>query len=119
MKDHSETTQIQFDPRVISFTELLEIFWARHDYATPIESQYKSAIFYNNSDQKTEALASAEAVRKGKLGQAKLNSKDILTVIEPATKLYVAELYHQKYYLQCNHQIFAMLHYKVSYCNVF
>ena len=43
LKDHSETTQIQFDPSKITYKQLLKIFWDRHDYANPIEKQYKSA----------------------------------------------------------------------------
>lgn len=112
LKDHSETTQIQFDPRVVSYKQLLRIFWARHDYATPIEAQYKSAILFNNAHQQAEALESLELVKKGEWGQEQYKDKEVLTVIEPATKFYIAEIFHQKYFLQCNPEIFSLLKYK-------
>lgn len=112
LKDHCETTQIQFNPRKVTYMQLLRLFWERHDYATPIKKQYKSAIFYNYEQQRVAAEASLELVKAGELGQARLRSMDILTVIEPATTFYVAELYHQKYFLQCNRQIFGLLKFR-------
>lgn len=112
LTDHSETTHIQFDPRVVTYAQLLEIFWEKHDYATPIANQYKSAIFYNDQQQKTDAEASFLLVKEGALGQAQFRGMDICTVIRPATKFYVAELYHQKYFLQCNKEIFGLLKYE-------
>lgn len=112
LKDHSETVQIQFNPDKVSYKQLLKIFWERHDYATPIEAQYKSAIFYNDEQQKTEAEASVELVNKEEYGQDKFRGQKILTDIEPATKFYIAELYHQKYFLQCNKDIFNLMRYK-------
>lgn len=112
LKDHSETVQIQFDPSIVSYHQLLRIFWASHDYATPIERQYKSAIFYNDALQKAEAEASLLLVEQGTLGLDRFRGMSVLTVIEPATAFYVAELYHQKYYLQCNRELFALLRYR-------
>jgi len=111
LKDHSETTQIQFNPDMITYAELLTIFWERHDYATPIEAQYKSAIFYNSEQQRQEAEASLELVQQGRLGQVALQGMEVQTLIAPATVFYVAELYHQKYFLQCNREIFSLLCY--------
>jgi len=112
LKDHSETTQIQFNPRKITYTELLKIFWERHDYVTPIQAQYKSAIFYNNEEQREQAEASLALVKQGRLGQAKFKGMDVLTTIAPATTFYIGELYHQKYYLQCNRELFSHLRYE-------
>jgi len=109
LKDHSETVQVQFDPAVISYRRLLEAFWANHEYATPIESQYKSAIFYHDDAQKAEAEASFKEVEAGKLGNPEYKGKPVLTVIEKATLFYVAELFHQKYFLQCNVKLFQDL----------
>jgi peptide-methionine (S)-S-oxide reductase len=109
LKDHSETVQVQFDPAVISYRRLLEAFWANHDYATPIEKQYKSAIFYHDDAQKAEAEASFKEVEAGKLGNPEYKGKPVLTVIEKATLFYVAELFHQKYFLQCNATFFQDL----------
>lgn len=111
LKDHSETTQIQFNPEKVTYSELLTIFWEQHDYVTPIQAQYKSAIFYNTEAQREEAEASLARVQQGHLGQAKFKGMPVLTLIAPATTFYIAELYHQKYFLQCNKEIFSLLHY--------
>lgn len=111
LKDHCETTQIQFDPEKVTFMELLTIFWERHDYANPIEAQYKSAIFFNNEQQQKEAAASLALVEQGSIGQAKFRGMPVRSLIAPATPFYVAELYHQKYFLQCNREIFTLLQY--------
>lgn len=112
LKDHCETTQIQFDSRVVGYSQLLQTFWERHNYATKIPHQYKSAIFYNDDGQREEAEASLARVKKGQLGQARFNEMAVQTVILPATTFYIAELYHQKYFLQCNRELFRLLMYK-------
>lgn len=112
LKDHCETTQIQFDSSVVTYRQLLQIFWERHDYATPIEQQYRSAIFYHGEQQKAEAEESLRLVQQGQLGQAKFSGMEVRTRIAPATPFYVAELYHQKYYLQCNRELFKLLRYE-------
>lgn len=112
LKDQCETTQIQFNPSKVTYMQLLQLFWERHDYVTPIKEQYKSAIFYNDEQQRLEAEASLDLVRSGALGQVEFKGKDVLTVIKPATTFYVAELYHQKYFLQCNRKIFGLLRYR-------
>lgn len=94
---HAEVVEITYDPAVISYEEILEIFWAIHDPTTlnaqgaDRGTQYRSIIYYYNDDQKEKALASiAEA-------QAAW-SDPIVTELSPAPEFYAAESYHQNYY---------------------
>jgi len=95
----AEAIQITYDPSVISFDKLLEIFWHVHDPTTlnrqgnDIGTQYRSAIFYHTDEQKRIALASKEAVEKS--GTYK---KPLVTEIVPFTNFYPAEDYHKEYY---------------------
>jgi peptide-methionine (S)-S-oxide reductase len=92
--DHTETFQIDYDPALISYEEILELFWDNHNPAAASWSrQYMSAIFYHSEEQKKAALESMAAVEE-KL-QVKIN-----TEIMPLSRFYLAENYHQKYYLQ-------------------
>jgi methionine-S-sulfoxide reductase len=92
--DHTETVQIDFDPQVISYARLLEMFWQSHNPGRQAWSrQYKAAVFYHDDGQKRLALASREQAA------ARLKG-NIYTEILPATAFYLAEGYHQKYYLQ-------------------
>jgi peptide-methionine (S)-S-oxide reductase len=92
---HAEAIQITFDPKVISYEHLLEIFWATHDPTTlnrqgaDTGTQYRSAIFYHTDSQKQQALASKEK---------QTNSSHIVTTILPFEKFFDAESYHQNYY---------------------
>ena len=95
--------------QIVSYRQLLEIFWESHDYVTPIKTQYKSAIYYLTPEQKAIAEETLDLVVQGKLGQPKLHGRKILTSIEPATVLHVAEIYHQKYTLQCNVKVIEHL----------
>ncbi len=94
---HIESIEIIFNPKIISYHELLEIFWKNHDPTTPnrqgpdIGSQYRSAIFYHSEKQKAAAIKSKEEKQKSLL------SKKIITEISKADKFYPAEEYHQKY----------------------
>lgn len=96
---HAEAIQIKFDPKIISFSQLLEVFWATHDpttkdrQGTDIGTQYRSTIFYHNEDQKRIAGQSKQKMEES----GKINSK-IVTTIEPFKKFYKAEEYHQNYY---------------------
>jgi len=91
--DHTETVQIDYDPNRITYEELLNIFWDSHNAARPpISVQYKSAIFYHNEEQKRLALES-------KSRREAEQDITILTEIIPYTEFYIAEDYHQKYYL--------------------
>jgi len=88
--DHTETIEITFDPKIISFEELLKHFWEEHDPTEQQVTQYKSAIFYQNKEQFVLAEKSKKEMEK-KLG------KEIVTDIEKAGTFYQAEEYHQKY----------------------
>ena len=94
---HAEVTQIEFDPRKISFEQLLEVFWAAHDPTTlnrqgaDVGTQYRSVILYHNE---TQRLAAEKAKKQA---QAEFTSP-IVTEISPMTKFYKAEGYHQDYY---------------------
>ena len=92
--DHSETVLVEFDPAVISYARLLEVFWASHDpTAKPYLTQYRNAVFYTSEEQRQAAIASRQAL------QEKLD-RELDTAIEPAGIFTPAEDYHQKYYLQ-------------------
>jgi peptide-methionine (S)-S-oxide reductase len=96
---HAECLQIIYHPEVVSYEELLEIFWQTHDPTTlnrqgnDIGTQYRSAIFYLNESQKNIATAYMQQLEK-----AKTFSKPIVTTIEPYSKFYPAENYHQDYF---------------------
>ena len=96
---HAEVTQITFDPKVVSYDELLEIFWKTHDPTTlnrqgnDVGTQYRSVIFYHNDVQKQKA-----EYYKNKLTEEKIWDKPIVTEITKFEKFYPAEDYHQEYY---------------------
>ena len=96
---HCESIEIIYDPKEIGYSQLLEVFWHYVDPTTPNQqfsdtgSQYRTAIFYHNEEQKELAEASRE-----KLDKSGIFGKPIVTEITPASKFYPAEEYHQKYY---------------------
>ena len=96
---HAEVLQVTFNPTEISYTELLEIFWKTHDPTTPnrqgadVGTQYRSAIFYHNDEQKRLAEK-----YKQELTAAKAFDQPIVTEITPAAVFYKAEDYHQNYF---------------------
>ena len=96
---HAECTQITYDPELVTFAELLEVFWMTHDPTTlnrqgaDSGTQYRSAIFYTDEDQKQVAIA-----YKAKLEKEKIWSDPIVTEITRFEKFYPAEDYHQEYY---------------------
>jgi peptide-methionine (S)-S-oxide reductase len=96
---HAEVVQISFDPAVISYDELLEIFWLTHDPTTPnrqgndVGTQYRSVIFYHNDEQRQKA-----EYYKKKLGEENVFPGPIVTEISPFTAFYPAEDEHQNYY---------------------
>jgi len=96
---HAEVTQITFDPSVISFDELLEVFWKTHDPTTlnrqgaDVGTQYRSVIFYHNENQKQIAES-----YKIKLDASGSWDKPIVTEISAYSAFYKAEDYHQNYY---------------------
>ena len=93
---HAEAVEVSFDPAVISYHDLLEVFWSNHNPTTlnrqgpDVGSQYRSAIFYYSPEQLTVARASREAA------QARF-AKPIVTQIVPASEFWRAEEYHQQY----------------------
>lgn len=96
---HAEAIQITYDPAKISFDELLEVFWKTHDPTTlnrqgaDVGTQYRSAIFYHNDEQKRLA----EEYRK-KLDASGAFDNPIVTEITAFTEFYPAEDYHQNYF---------------------
>jgi peptide-methionine (S)-S-oxide reductase len=95
---HAEAIQLEFDPNVISYEDLLDIFWANHNPTTPnqqgpdVGSQYRSAVFFHDSDQENKARkAKQDLEESGKF------SRKIVTEIVKATTFFKAEEYHQKY----------------------
>lgn len=96
---HAEAIQITFDPAVITYGELLEVFFATHDPTTlnrqgaDVGTQYRSEVFYNNESQK-EVASGYIAL----LNQEKTFGKDIVTALSPATTFYAAEANHKDYY---------------------
>jgi peptide-methionine (S)-S-oxide reductase len=95
----SEAIQITFDPTVISYAKLLEIFWHVHDPTTlnrqgnDVGTQYRSAIYYHNEEQKQQALAS-----KAALEESGYYKNPVVTEITAFTNFYPAEDYHHDYY---------------------
>jgi peptide-methionine (S)-S-oxide reductase len=96
---HAEAVRITFDPEVMDYQQLLDIFWSIHDptvlnrQKSNVGTQYRSAIFYTNPRQK--ALAVISKARREKLT---LDDRPIVTEIAPESTFYPAEEYHQHYY---------------------
>lgn len=106
---HAEVLQITYDPAVVTFEELLEVFWKTHDPTTlnrqgnDVGTQYRSAVFYHNEEQKNLATA-----YKTQLDASGTWSDPIVTEITAAVTFYPAENYHQDYFIQNGSQ---------PYCN--
>lgn len=98
---HAEVVQVTYDPDVVSYEALLEVFWKTHDPTTVDQQgndfgpQYRSVIFYHNDEQKRLA----EEYKK-KLDAAGVWDRPIVTEITPYTSFFKAEAYHQDYYNQ-------------------
>ena len=107
---HAEAVQVTFDPMKASYREILEIFFSVHDPTTlnrqgaDVGTQYRSAIFYHNEQQKTIA---EELIRE--FNKARLFKQPIVTQIAPLDKFYPAEDYHQEYFSR---------HPEQAYCQV-
>ena len=108
---HAEVIQMEFDPKVISYAKLLEVFWRTHDPTTlnqqgpDIGTQYRSVIFYHNDQQKELA-----AKFKTKLNEAKAFGKPVVTEITQFSEFYLAENYHQDFF---------RLNWKNRYCRTY
>jgi peptide-methionine (S)-S-oxide reductase len=106
---HAETVQIIFDPNVVPYQELLEVFFTIHDPTTlnrqgaDVGTQYRSAIFYHTPEQK----ATAERVIS-ELEQEKVWDKPIITELTPFRTFYPAEAYHQEYFKRNPYQGYCM-----------
>ncbi len=97
--DHTEAFQVDFDPAVLSYKEILEIFWNNHNPTGKAWSrQYMAAVYFHNNEQESAALESKAALEE-KLGAA------VTTEIVSLEIFYPAEDYHQKYYLQARPEL--------------
>ena len=108
--NHVEVCKIFFDPKIISFKQILKVFWKTHDPTTLNRqgddkgTQYKSAIFYINNSQKKIALE-----YKKQLENNKIFDRPIVTEIVLLEKFYKAENYHQNYYSNNSNQSYCKL----------
>jgi len=106
---HAEVIQVVYDPKKITFDELLEVFWQTHDPTTlnrqgnDVGPQYRSVVFYHSEEQKEKAEK-----YKAELNKSGAFNDPIVTEISPFTKFYAAENYHQDYFNQNGSQ---------PYCN--
>ncbi len=102
---HAEAVEIGFDPAMISYDELLEVFFTIHDPTTPnrqgndIGTQYRSAIYAHSAEQAASAAAIIAALEADHVFSA-----PIVTEVLPATTFYPAENYHQNYFANNSHQ---------------
>ena len=93
---HAEVVEVTFDPAVISYRDLLEVFWTNHNPTTlnrqgpDVGAQYRSAIFFHSPEQEEEAKSSRDSA------QSRF-SRPIVTEITPAQTFWPAEDYHQQY----------------------
>jgi peptide methionine sulfoxide reductase msrA/msrB len=95
---HAEAVQVKFNPKKVTYDKLLKVFWESHD-PTQLNrqgpdrgTQYRSAIFYANAEQKKAALKS-----KAQLDASKKYGREVVTEIAPASRFFLAEDYHQQY----------------------
>ena len=99
MTGHAEVAQVTYDSKIITFNELLDMFWKSHDPTTrnrqgnDIGTQYRSAIFYHNDEQKLLAKES-----KLKVDNSRIFTNPIVTEITKLDKFWPAEDYHNNYY---------------------
>lgn len=107
---HAEVIQVTYDPAVISFVELLEVFWGVHDPTTlnrqgaDIGTQYRSVVFYHNPEQQKLAEAYKE-----KLNRSGAFPNPVVTEISPMKTFYKAENYHQNYFNENGNQPYCSI----------
>jgi methionine-S-sulfoxide reductase len=100
---HAEAVGIVYDPAIVSYGQLLDLFWAMHDPTQPdgqgeyTGSQYRSAIFWHDEEQKKAALASRDRLAASK----RYGNRPILTEIQPAETFWPAGECHQQFYEKC------------------
>ena len=96
--EHAEVVLVDYDPDVVTYDKLLQVFWEKHDPTTlnrqgpDIGTQYRSAIFYFDDNQKNSATKSLQE------RQSAIGSRKIVTEITKASDFWKAEEYHQKYF---------------------
>jgi peptide-methionine (S)-S-oxide reductase len=106
---HAEVVQVHYDPNVISYRDLLNVFFAIHDPTTlnrqgaDVGTQYRSAIFYHNDEQKKIA---EELIKE--LNAQQIWDRPIVTQVEKLDKFYMAEEYHQEYFANNPYQPYCM-----------
>ncbi|WP_181685852.1 peptide-methionine (S)-S-oxide reductase MsrA [Halorhabdus salina] len=91
--DHTEVVQIEYDPEIWSFADLLEVVWANHDWTRSRKRQYRGVIFTHDDTQREVAERSRDAL-------ADRTGQSVETSVEPLEQFYPAEDYHQKYELR-------------------
>lgn len=100
---HAEVVQLEFDPALISFEQLLNVLWFLHDptqlnrQGNDVGTQYRSVVFYHSEQQREQTLTSIQAAQPS-------FDLPIVTEVSPASRFYPAEEYHQGYYLQNTEQ---------------
>jgi peptide-methionine (S)-S-oxide reductase len=100
---HAEVVQVEYDPNIVSYDDLLSVFWNNHDPTTlnrqgpDVGVQYRSAIFFHDAEQEATAKTSKEKLQNSD----KFKDKKIVTEIVPASSFYKAEDYHQQYFEKC------------------
>ena len=105
---HAEVVQVEFDPEVISYDDILAVFWSIHDPTTKdrqgadVGTQYRSMILTSDDAQAAAARASAEAIQKSW-------ANPVVTEIEPLTVFYPAEDYHQDYFARNPNQGYCQI----------
>ena len=106
---HAEVVQVHFDPSVVSYRDLLNVFFAIHDPTTfnrqgaDVGTQYRSAIFYHDDEQKRVA---EELIKD--LNAQKIWDRPIVTEVTKLDKVYLAEDYHQEYFARNPYQPYCM-----------
>ncbi len=110
IRDHAEAIEIKYDPLVISYDDLLSVFFNTHDPTTlnrqgnDVGTQYRSGIYYCDDEQKEKA----EKLIKD-LNDSKAYDKPVVTEVKPLIKFYVAEEYHREYYKNNSTQPYCQL----------
>jgi len=106
---HAEVVQVHFDPSIVSYRDLLNVFFAIHDPTTlnrqgaDVGTQYRSAIFYHDEEQKKIA---EELIKE--LNAQQIWDRPIVTQVEKLDKFYMAEDYHQEYFVNNKYQPYCM-----------
>jgi len=105
---HAEVVQVTFNPEIISYSDILDIFWAIHDPTTPnrqgndVGPEYRSIILYANDEQKHDAMTS--------MAKAQMHWKDlIITELKPLEKFYEAEPEHHDYFKKHPEQAYCVV----------